>query len=436
MNFNEVIYQIYPLGFFDAPRIHDENPVSRLKMMDKTWISHLKKLGVTAVLFNPIFESATHGYDTSDYFRVDSRLGTNTDFKNLCGALHQVGIKVILDGVFNHVGRAFGPFEDVLEKKWDSPYKDWFWINFEDCNNPDGLNYADWEGHHELVKLNLKNSEVTSYLFHAIDSWVEEFGIDGLRLDVAYCLEEDFLKSLRTHVNTINPDFYLIGEVIHGDYNRIMNDVMCHSVTNYECYKGLYSSFNSKNLFEIGYALNRQFGNDPWCLYTGKHLMNFADNHDVNRIASQLTDKNDLPLLYGLLTAMPGFPCYYYGSEWGAEGMRTDLDDSMLRPYFKSPVWSELTETVAAYNAMRTSHSVFSNGNYRELLKRNEQWGFVRENEKETLLFLINIGDYDAPVEFERPFEEGINLMSEEPVQITESMVLPQKSVLFIARNR
>ena len=118
-----VIYQIYPLGLCGAPEDNDGVRESRiLRLLD--WVEHIKKLGADTVLFNPLFESDRHGYDTRDYFQLDCRLGTNEDFAQVCDAFHQAGIRVMLDGVFNHVGRGFWAFRDVQEKRWDSPYKD------------------------------------------------------------------------------------------------------------------------------------------------------------------------------------------------------------------------------------------------------------------------------------------------------------------------
>ena len=312
-----VIYQIYPLGLCGAPLQNDGVEAHRiLRVLD--WVEHIKRLGADCVLFNPLFESDAHGYDTRDFNQVDCRLGNREDLRQVCTALHAAGIRVLFDGVFHHVGRGFWAFEDVRRRRWDSPYRDWFHLSFDgDTGYHDGFWYECWEGCQELVKLNLHNPDVVNHIFDAIRGWVADYGIDGLRLDVAYSLDEAFLRQLRRFTEGLKPDFVLVGETLHGDYNRWMNPDACHSVTNYECYKGLYSSFNSANMHEIAYSLNRQFGSEQWCLYTGKHLLCFADNHDVSRIATQLQDKNQLPALYGLLFAMPGVPCLYYGSEWG-----------------------------------------------------------------------------------------------------------------------
>ena len=325
--YESVFYQIYPLGFCGAPFENDGVLEHRIEKVND-WIPHIKKLGADAIYFSPVFESDTHGYNTRDYTKIDTRLGTNEDFANVCSNLHKEGIRVVLDGVFNHVGRGFWAFEDVLKNREQSPYVNWFGrIAFDgNSNYNDGLWYEGWEGNYDLVKLNLRNEEVIQHIFSAIKGWVDEFDIDGLRLDVAYCLDHDFVRRLRSFCNELKPDFFLVGETLHGDYNQLMNDEMLHSVTNYECYKGLYSSFNSMNMFEINHSLLRQFAPENWTLYKGKHLLSFVDNHDVTRVASILTNKNHLPLIYALAFGMPGIPCVYYGSEWGAEGRKEDGD--------------------------------------------------------------------------------------------------------------
>ena len=211
------------------------------------------------------------------------------------------------------------------KKREDSAYKDWFYLNFDgNSSYNDGLWYEGWEGNYDLVKLNLKNEAVVEHLFSCIRQWVEEFDIDGLRLDVAYCLDHDFLRRLRSHCDSLKKDFFLVGETLHGDYKQWMNDQMLHSVTNYECYKGLYSSFNSMNMFEINHSLLRQFGPESWTLYRGMHLLSFVDNHDVTRVASILNNPAHLPLIYALAFGMPGIPCVYYGSEWGERARKEE----------------------------------------------------------------------------------------------------------------
>ena len=164
----QYFYQIYPIGFCGAPVHNDGVCVPRIrKLMD--WSEYLQTLGVDSILLNPIFESDNHGYDTRDFKKIDCRLGTNEDFKEVCEDLHKHNVKIVLDGVFNHVGRGFWAFKDVQEKKWDSPYKDWFHISFDgnSCYD-DGFWYEGWEGHFELVKLNLQNPAVVDYLMECV----------------------------------------------------------------------------------------------------------------------------------------------------------------------------------------------------------------------------------------------------------------------------
>ena len=427
---NSVIYQIYPLGLCGAPRDNDGVNAHRiLKLLD--WVEHIRKTGADTVLLNPVFESDRHGYDTRDYRTVDCRLGTNEDLKTVCDAFHQAGIRVMLDGVFNHVGRGFWAFRDVQQKKWESPYKDWFHLSFDgNSSYNDGFWYEGWEGHYELVKLNLQNPEVVRHQFDAIRAWVEQFDIDGLRLDVAYCLSEDYLRQLRAFTGSLKPDFVLMGETLHGDYNRWMNDQMCHSVTNYECYKGLWSSFNSMNLFEIGHSLQRQFGPEQWTLYKGKHLLSFLDNHDVTRIASMLNDPHHLIPAYGLLFGMPGVPALYYGSEWGIQG-RKDQGDDALRPALEAPQWNDLTDAIAAMAKARKESPALCSGSFRNVVLTNRQIIFERCWENERVLVAVNADSVPYTAHFDARAGRATDLITGKPHDFGGGSQLPPYSVAF-----
>lgn len=392
---NAVFYHIYPIGYFGCPRINDRSAETShviLKLIDD--IPHIKSLGCNAVYFGPVFESVAHGYDTVDYTKIDRRLGTNEDFAKVCGALHENGIRVVLDGVFNHVGRDFGAFMDVREHKLGSAKKDWFHVREGNSPYNDGFYYEGWEGHYELVKLNLYNPEVKQYLKDCITGWKKEFGIDGLRLDVAYCLDLNFLKELHGHCKWLAEDFFLLGETLHGDYNKWMNSEMLDSVTNYECYKGLFSSFNDMNMFEIAHSINRQFGSENWCLYRGKHLYTFVDNHDVSRIATMLKTKEHLPVIYTLMFMMPGIPAVYYGSEFGLEGDKHSGDDA-LRPEFdlekmKSEGIRDLSAHIKALAEIQKNHPAAAWGDYKQVQLTNRQYAFTRSTGEETLLTVLN----------------------------------------------
>jgi len=433
--YESVFYQIYPLGFCGAPFENDGLVSHRiLKVID--WIGHIQKLGANAIYFSPVFESDTHGYNTRDYTKLDCRLGTNGDFKLVADALHEAGIKIVLDGVFNHVGRGFWAFVDVLEKKWDSPYKDWFHIDFNgNSNYNDGLWYEGWEGNYDLVKLNLRNEDVIQYLFGSIKGWVEQFGIDGLRLDVAYCLDKDFLKRLRRHCDSLKEEFFLVGELLHGDYNQFVNEEMLHSATNYECYKGLHSSFNSMNLFEINHSLLRQFGPEGWTLYKGKHLLSFVDNHDVTRVASILQDRAHLPLIYALAFGMPGIPCVYYGSEWGARAEKSQGDPA-LRACFEEPEWNGLTDFIARLAAAKRHSRALNYGGFRSIVLTNRQCVFERACEGERILVAINADREEYTAHFDAGCGRAVDLLTGEPFDFGGGTRLPAFSAMFLKMER
>ena len=404
--YESVFYQIYPLGFTGAPFENDGVLSHRiLKIVD--WIPHIKRLGANAVYLCPVFESDTHGYNTRDYNTVDRRLGTNEDLKSVIAAFHENGIRVVLDGVFNHVGRGFWAFRDVLEKRENSAYVNWFSRIDFGGNSPynDGLWYEGWEGNYDLVKLNLWNPDVKAHIFSAVEGWIRDFDIDGLRLDVAYCLERGFLGELRQFCDSKKKDFFLLGEVLHGEYGRMLSEMSLHSLTNYQCYKGLYSAVNSYNLFEIVHSLLRLFGPEDWTVARGAHLLSFADNHDVTRIASVLNDERELKAVYALLFGMPGIPSIYYGSEWGAKGDKKDGDPA-LRPCFDAPVFNELSEFISRLAEAKKREKSLNYGGFRNVLLTNRQCIFERKCDNERIMVAVNIDDkpfmayFDAGCQF------------------------------------
>lgn len=417
--YESVFYQIFPQGFCNNNDPFFNDGVERHGILDViNWIDHFKKLNINAIYFSPVFESDSHGYNTRDYKLIDKRLGSNEDFKKVCDSLHEAGIKVVLDGVFNHCGRGFGPFLDVIEKKWDSPYKDWFYISFDgNSNYNDGFWYEGWEGNYDLVKLNLDNPAVSDYLIDAVKYWIEYFGIDGIRLDVAYMLNENFIRRLRYECDQLSDDFFLVGEMLHGDYNRLVNDEMLDSCTNYECYKGLYSSFNSNNMFEIIHSLMRQYGPEEWTLYKGKHLMDFVDNHDVSRIATMLDNPRNLFNIYTLLFGMPGIPCIYYGSEWGVQGDKNNGDPS-LRPKFEAPEWTELTDHIAKLAQIKKDSRALNYGDFTNLHLTNMQSLFFRKADEDTLLVAINIDDNPCTIHADFRFGRFRDLLTGEEIDM------------------
>jgi cyclomaltodextrinase / maltogenic alpha-amylase / neopullulanase len=375
-------YHIYPLGFCGAPKRNDFSspPANRLDGIERR-LDAIHALGVNAVYLGPVFESAEHGYDTVDYRAVDRRLGGKGDLARLASGIKSRGMRLVLDGVFNHAGRDHPWFRALRDGGPLSPAAARF-RSVRPGRSPyeDGFEYEGWSGHLSLPRLNLRDASVRSELIGAALSWIEDYGIDGLRLDAADCLERDFIAELAAACRARVPGFWLLGEVVHGDYREWAGPGLLDSTTNYECWKGLWSSLNDSNYFEIAYALNRQFG--PKGLYRGLPLYAFADNHDVDRAASSLADRGHLYPLYCLLFTMPGVPSIYYGSEYGIEGKKTSASDDALRPsageaFAKAPM-PELARAIARLAAVRARLPALRRGDYRELSVAHRQFAFER----------------------------------------------------------
>ncbi|MBI5957157.1 MAG: alpha-amylase [Chloroflexi bacterium] len=412
-----VFYHIYPLGMCGAPA-HNDFSSPTVHRLDQLygWLDHLQYLGINALYLGPLFESTSHGYNTADYYRVDRRLGDNDTLKRLVAALHQRGIRVILDGVFNHVGRDFWAFRDVLEHGEQSAYRDWFAGLQFGPRSPydDPFVYEAWSGHYSLVKLNLHHPAVRDHLLQAVGLWMREFEIDGLRLDAADVIDLGFLRDLAAFCHDQRPDFWLMGEIVHGDYRQWANDQTLDSVTNYECYKGLYSSHVDKNYFEIAYALNRQFGEGG--IYQHLPLYTFVDNHDVNRVASNLTDAAHLYPLYCLLFTMPGVPSIYYGSEWGIPGKKNNGSDAPLRPMIdldtinRNAPHPDLPQAINRLAWLRRNAATLRYGDYRQIFVASEQFAFTRQTADEMILVAVNAANKPAVIPLDLPLNGATQL--------------------------
>lgn len=411
------VYHIYPLGFCGCERTraeHEGEPANRIKKIID-WIPHLKAMHINAVYLGPIFESAAHGYDTSDYKKIDGRLGTNEDFKEVSKALHENGIRVILDGVFNHVGREHFAFKDVREHRNNSRYCSWFCnLNFGG-NSPynDGFWYEGWNNCYDLVKLNLRNNEVVEYLLDAVKMWIEDWGIDGIRFDAADCLDNDFIKRIHSFTRSLRPDFWLMGEIIHGDYRRWANPEMFDCVTNYQCYKGIYSSHNDRNYFEIAHSIEYQLGQ-----YGNIYMYNFVDNHDVARLASVLSDYDRIYCCYTLLYTMYGVPSLYYGSEFGikgAKGRGTDADVA-IRPCLDLddiPGRDDvLLSHICALGAIRSRFPALQSGSYKKLELKNQTFLYQRELDGQVVYIALNISDGDYTFNFDSKYSSLADRLS------------------------
>jgi cyclomaltodextrinase len=411
---NAFFYHIFPLGLTGGPEQNDlsKPDINRIDQL-YPWLDHMQKLGANALFLGPVFQSTSHGYDIVDYYRIDRRLGDNDSFARFADTVHSRGMQLVLDAVFNHVGRDFWAFKDVLVHGDRSAYVDWFYnLRFgEQSPLGDPFTYEGWSGHYGLVKLNLSNQHVRDHLFDAVRMWMSRFGIDGLRLDAADCLDFDFLRALRGITKQQQSDFWLMGEVVHGDYRQWANPDTLDSVTNYEAYKGLYSSLVDINYFEIAYSLNREFGPDG--LYRDLKLYNFVDNHDVDRVASKLKQAAWLYPLYLLMFTMPGIPSIYYGSEWGLADEKGPWSDASLRPALDLTKISancpqpDLMGVIQKLAYVRQSLPALVSGNYGELLVDHQQLAFSRQFEGQTVVVALNSSSETVNISLSMDAENG-----------------------------
>ena len=392
-----IFYHIYPLGMTGAPKENTYGePVHRLNTL-LPWIPHIKGIGCNAIYIGPLFESVGHGYETTDYKKLDSRLGTNEDLTNFVDECHKQGIRVILDGVFNHTGRDFFAFKDIKENRENSQYKDWYCnVNFWGNNSfNDGFSYENWGGYDLLAKLNQRNPAVRDYICDVIRFWVKEFDIDGLRLDAADVMDFDYMKALRNVANEIKPDFWLMGEVIHGNYSRWANEGTLHSVTNYMLHKALYSAHNDHNYFEIAHTIKYVTGmvGNNLSLYT------FVDNHDVERIYTKLNNKSHFIPVHIMLYTLPGIPSIYYGSELGIEGKKERGSDDSLRPALKFEDYKDAlnnnscTKLIAALGKIRQNTPALLYGDYKELELQTTHFAYARTLNGTSVIITVNNSD-------------------------------------------
>lgn len=398
-----VFYHIYPLGLTKAPKQNSyEEPVHRLNTI-LPWISHIKEIGCNAIYIGPLFESVGHGYETTDYKKLDSRLGTNEDLTDFVSECHKHGIRVILDGVFNHTGRDFFAFQDIKKNRENSQYRDWYCnVNFGGNNSyNDGFSYENWGGYDLLVKLNQHNPAVKEYICDVIRFWVSEFDIDGIRLDAADVLDFEYMKALRHVANEVKQDFWLMGEVIHGNYSRWANDGTLHSVTNYMLHKALYSGHNDHNYFEVAHTIKYVSG----MVGNNLKLYSFVDNHDVERIYTKLNNKAHFLPVHVMLYTLPGIPSLYYGSEFGIEGKKEKFSDDSLRPalnyedYKDAVNTNSYTKLIAALGKIRQNTPALCYGDYKELELQTTHFAYARTLDGKSVITTVNNGDNEVTME-------------------------------------
>ncbi|MDR2594505.1 MAG: cyclomaltodextrinase [Fibromonadaceae bacterium] len=429
---NAQIYHIYALSVAGAPFMNDYAVFEHKFGVIEKWIPHIKGMGFNTVLFSPVLKSRSHGYDVSDYFEIDNRLGTSDEFKSLVKKMHDNGIRVLLDSVFNHSGRDFFAFKKLQQNERN--FANWFsGVNF-DKRSPmgDQFDYHTWAGFYELPKFNLQNQEIKKYLLDAALFWIDNFDIDGMRLDAADVLDFNFMKELRQITKEKKTDFWLMGEVVHGDYSRWVNDSTLHSVTNYMLYKSIFSSHNNNNLYELAHCLKNAVPQNGLPLYT------FLDNHDQPRIASNISKPEYLFTLYTLLFTLPGIPSVYYGSEWGIKGVKEKGSDQALRPYIdieKSADYSnDLTEHISKLAHLRQNENALKYGKYLEVsLEYKKPFIFERCFEEEKIYIAVNIDEHETFINLSTRFNGALlDILNDECLQDTRNIQIKPYTVKIL----
>jgi cyclomaltodextrinase len=400
-----VWWHVYPLGFVGAERSAppDQAVVHRLGHL-AGWLDHAVELGASGLALGPVFASETHGYDTTDHLRVDPRLGDDGDLDALIAECRRRGLRVLLDGVFNHVGRGHPAFRAVLERGPAAPTASWFrlrWPGGPDAWQPGTEpEYDDFEGHSALVALNHDEPAVVDHVAEVMTHWLDR-GADGWRLDAAYAVPTSFWAQVADRVRARHPGAYLMGEVIHGDYARFVADAHVDAVTQYELWKAVWSALNDGNFFELDAALARHAGFlDSFVPYT------FLGNHDVSRIASRLTDERHLAHALVVLLTTGGTPAVYAGDEHAFRGVKEDRagGDDAVRPPFP-PTSGELSPLgLPTYSlhqeliGLRRRHRWLHTARTTTLHLANEQLAYEAVADGQRLVVALSVGDRPAEV--------------------------------------
>lgn len=314
-----IAWHVYPLGFVGAPIDGaPEGVVHRLDHLTR-WLDHAVSLGCSGLVLGPVLASRTHGYDTLDHFRIDPRLGDDEDFDRLVATAHDKGLAILLDGVFNHVS-------------WHHPLVQAALAGGPDSAEGRMVRWHDgelqvFEGHGDLVTLNHDEPAVADLVTSVMNHWSDR-GVDGWRLDAAYAVPTSFWSGVLSRVRADHPDTWVFGEVIHGDYPAIVSESGMDSVTQYELWKAIWSSIESRNFFELDHALTRH---DGFC--DSFTPMTFAGNHDVTRIASRV-GADGAVLATAVLATVGGVPSIYYGDELAYRGVKEERagGDDDIRP--------------------------------------------------------------------------------------------------------
>lgn len=405
------IYHVFPLGALrETEDVRDSKAnTNRAKYRNirqlTALIPHLQSLRADSILLGPVFKSETHGYDVTDMYQVDPRMGNNDDLKKMVSDFHDAGFQVFFDAVWNHSSRHHFAYRDLREKGQNSTYAGWY--RNPRFNTPnlcgDSFTVDCWAGFQELPAFNLRNPEVERELIHCAEFWMDEFGIDGIRIDAAEDMDREFLRHLATACHQKRGDFWMMGEVVFGDPRRWL-EAGLNSVTNYQTYKSCWSSINDKNMFELAYNLNQLF-DDRGGSCKGARLQLFNENHDVSRIYSILKNKADNFVQHLLFYTMPGVPTIYYGEEFARNAVKGGSDDWNLRPSFDEidqgiPAGQEnLLVEIRRLAAIRMDCDALREGGYMQEMVRPEQLAFWRTHQKSNALVIINLQDVPVPLE-------------------------------------
>ncbi|WP_222195887.1 alpha-amylase family glycosyl hydrolase [Modestobacter italicus] len=395
-----VWWHVYPLGFVGAEREATDVVTHRLDRLT-AWLDYAVELGANGLALGPVFASSTHGYDTVDHGRIDPRLGDDADFDELVAAAHDRGLRVLLDGVFNHVGREHPAFQAVVDRGPDAPSAAWFRLRWPDGWEPGVVpEYDTFEGHGQLVALDHSAPVVADWVTEVMTHWLDR-GADGWRLDAAYAVPTSFWATVLPRVRERHPDAYLVGEVIHGDYAQVVRESTMDAVTQYELWKAIWSSLNDGNLHELAHALGRHDG----FLDTFVPLT-FVGNHDVTRIASRLDDARHLPHALAVLFTVGGTPSVYAGDEQAFTGVKEDRaggDDAVRPPFPDSPAelapFGEPTRRLhQELIGLRRRHRWLHTARTAPLHRDNRQFSYAVSGEGQRLVVALNLADTEATV--------------------------------------
>ncbi|RPJ01152.1 MAG: alpha-amylase [Chloroflexi bacterium] len=424
-----IFYQIFPDRFAQSRRV--QKP-SNLEPWDAPPTPHgfkggdligvlehldyLEDLGINAIYFNPVFQSASnHRYHTHDYFRVDPILGGNDALRELIDAAHGRGMRIVLDGVFNHASRGFFQFNHILECGEQSPYLDWFTVKGFPLNAYDHTqrpNYDAWVGLHALPEFNTANPQVREYIFGVAEYWVQ-FGIDGWRLDVPYEIDDDsFWQEFRQRVRAANPDTYIVGEIWHESQRWLSGDQF-DAVMNYIQTRACIAYFGAQTLAPLdpggGYArlkpmtapdfareIERMLSLYHWEI-TGAQF-NLLSSHDTPRFITMVdNNKSALKLAMLFQMTMPGAPTIYYGDEIGMTG-GYDPGSRGGMPWDRA-LWDlDLLDYVRGTVYLRKQHPALRRGTYRTLLAEGDVYAFERAYMDERLVVIFSMSGTEQTV--------------------------------------